>query len=179
MISELPTRAPLEEFDTRLKSQRSLPAPISDMIGALQHAHPMEVLRTCVSALGAYAASRNDNASEAIIQKGIRLTSQLPMMVRRPRPDSKRQRPGRARCHTQPRSAFFYQLSGEISDDAATELFVPIFAIGRIPGWVAQVVEHSETNILIRSLTLYNGPQPRDYIPINARGTDRWLMCGL
>ncbi len=81
MISELPTRAPLEEFDTRLKSQRSLPAPISDMIGALQHAHPMEVLRTCVSALGAYAASRNDNASEAIIQKGIRLTSQLPMIV--------------------------------------------------------------------------------------------------
>jgi citrate synthase len=42
-------------------------------------------------------------------------------------------------------------------------LFVPIFAIGRVPGWVLQVLEQSENNILIRPLTLYNGPPPRPY----------------
>ena len=38
------------------------------------------------------------------------------------------------------------------------DLFVPIFAIGRVPGWVVQVMEQQENNILIRPLTLYNGP---------------------
>ena len=49
------------------------------------------------------------------------------------------------------------------------DLFVPIFAMGRVPGWTAQVLEQFEHNILIRPLTVYNGPQPRDYIPISAR----------
>ena len=38
------------------------------------------------------------------------------------------------------------------------DLFVPIFAIGRVPGWAVQVLEQLENNILIRPLTLYNGP---------------------
>ena len=49
------------------------------------------------------------------------------------------------------------------------DLFVPIFAIGRVPGWTVQVLEQQENNILIRPLTLYNGPEPRDYIPIADR----------
>ena len=38
------------------------------------------------------------------------------------------------------------------------DLFVPIFAVGRVPGWVVQVLEQLDNNILIRPLTLYNGP---------------------
>jgi citrate synthase len=49
------------------------------------------------------------------------------------------------------------------------DLFVPIFAIGRVPGWTAQILEQFEQNILIRPLTLYNGPPPRDYIPLGKR----------
>ena len=49
------------------------------------------------------------------------------------------------------------------------DLFVPIFAVGRVPGWVVQVLEQMENNILIRPLTLYCGPQPRSYRPISAR----------
>jgi len=49
------------------------------------------------------------------------------------------------------------------------DLFVPIFAIGRVPGWVVQVLEQLENNILLRPLTLYNGPEPRDYVPIEQR----------
>jgi citrate synthase len=33
----------------------------------------------------------------------------------------------------------------------------------------AQVLEQMEDNILIRPLTLYNGPQPREYVPIEGR----------
>ena len=50
------------------------------------------------------------------------------------------------------------------------DLFVPIFAIGRVPGWVVQVMEQQENNILIRPLTLYSGPEARTYRPIAERG---------
>ena len=50
------------------------------------------------------------------------------------------------------------------------DLFVPIFAIGRVPGWVVQVMEQQDNNILIRPLTLYNGPDARTYKPIAERG---------
>ena len=49
------------------------------------------------------------------------------------------------------------------------DLFVPIFAIGRVPGWAVQVLEQLENNILLRPLTLYNGPDARAYVPIGRR----------
>lgn len=49
------------------------------------------------------------------------------------------------------------------------DLYVPIFAIGRMPGWVTQAVEQLDSNILIRPLTLYDGPAPRDWVPLAAR----------
>jgi citrate synthase len=51
----------------------------------------------------------------------------------------------------------------------AEDLFVPIFAVGRVPGWTVQVLEQIENNILIRPLTEYTGPAPRPYAPIDAR----------
>jgi citrate synthase len=49
------------------------------------------------------------------------------------------------------------------------DLFVPIFAIGRVPGWTVQALEQLENNILIRPLTLYTGPEPRPYVAIDKR----------
>jgi citrate synthase len=51
----------------------------------------------------------------------------------------------------------------------AEDLFVPIFAIGRVPGWTLQVLEQMENNILIRPRLHYTGPEARDYIPIEQR----------
>ncbi|MGB9042955.1 MAG: citrate/2-methylcitrate synthase [Pseudolabrys sp.] len=51
------------------------------------------------------------------------------------------------------------------------DLFVPIFAIGRVPGWVVQVLEQLENNILLRPLTLYNGPDARAYVPLAQRAS--------
>src|SRR5918992_1305201 len=51
----------------------------------------------------------------------------------------------------------------------AEDLFVPIFAAGRVPGWTVQVLEQMRNNILIRPLTLYSGPEPRAYVPVERR----------
>ncbi|MBM4415450.1 MAG: citrate (Si)-synthase [Chloroflexi bacterium] len=49
------------------------------------------------------------------------------------------------------------------------DLFVPIFAVGRVPGWTAQVAEQLAHNILIRPLTQYDGPAERPYVPLGAQ----------
>ena len=41
--------------------------------------------------------------------------------------------------------------------------------IGRVPGWTVQCVEQQASNILIRPLTVYNGPAPREYLPLAER----------
>ena len=61
-------------------------------------------------------------------------------------------------------SGVIYYLNGIPAD-----LFVPIFAVGRMPGWIVHCVEQLSQNILIRPLTLYSGPPPRDYVPIDHR----------
>ena len=61
-------------------------------------------------------------------------------------------------------SGVVYQLHGIPMD-----LYVPIFAIGRMPGWVIQCLEQKRGNILIRPLTLYNGPEPRDWVALEDR----------
>jgi len=49
------------------------------------------------------------------------------------------------------------------------DLFVPIFAIGRVPGWVLQVLEQSENIILIRPLAFSSGPDARSYLTMKKR----------
>ena len=61
-------------------------------------------------------------------------------------------------------SGVIYHLHG-IPED----LFVPIFAVGRVPGWSLQVLQQMENNILIRPLLEYNGPELRAYLPIEQR----------
>jgi citrate synthase len=78
---ELPTKPQLAEFDAQLKSARELPQPIFDVIRAIKTAHPMDVLRTAVSALAAFDPENPVNSRDAVIRKGIRLTSQVPIIV--------------------------------------------------------------------------------------------------
>jgi len=49
------------------------------------------------------------------------------------------------------------------------ELFVPVFAISRIPGWTTQVMEQYANNRLIRPSSRYVGPAHRPYVPIEER----------
>jgi citrate synthase len=320
---ELPTSTELESFTRELKQARALPAVVYDIIRSIRNAHPMDVLRTAVSALSAFDPETADKSPAATLRKGLRLSSQVPMIVaahdhirngrepvapdaklghaanflymlkgRAPSADAARlmdidmvlhaehgsnassfaarvvagtdadlhgaitaavaalagpahggaaenvmrmaQEIGdpantaeyvrRKRANKEPVMGFGHRvyraedprarhmragvekLSREMGQpqwyrilegvvDAmkpyarhgvnvnvdfyagvvyflngiAEDLFVPIFAVGRVPGWTVQVLEQLENNILLRPLTLYNGPAPRDYVPLDRR----------
>lgn len=320
---DLPARADHDAFVSQLRADRMLPDPVYDLIRAFRDAHPMDVLRTAVSALGAIDPDADDNSPEAMLAKGLRLTSQVPMIVtahHRIRNGDEPVAPNPDLGHA---ANFLYMLKGEAPSDAAArlmdtdmllhaehgsnassftarvvtstqanfhaavtaavaalsgpahggaaedvmrmaheigdpsraasyvkakrknrepvtgfghrvyraedpraqhmregvqrlskelgepkwyeilqgvveamapyarhgvnvnvdfysgviyylhgipqDLFVPIFAIGRVPGWTVQIMEQMSNNILIRPLLLYDGPDPRPYIPIDKR----------
>lgn len=49
------------------------------------------------------------------------------------------------------------------------ELFTPIFAVSRIAGWMAHIIEYLADNRLFRPTTRYIGPPLRHYIPMDQR----------
>ena len=78
---ELPTQTQLNNYDADLKGARVLPEQIFDILALVKDSHPMDALRTAVSALAGFDPDRNDNSTEATIRKGLRLTSQVPSIV--------------------------------------------------------------------------------------------------
>ena len=321
---ELPTEDQLAAFNAEFVAGRELPGAVYDIIAATKDGHPMDVLRTAVSALAALEDGTQEVSEEAFIRNGLRLTSQVPMIIaahdhirngRKPvDPDAslshaanwlwmlKGEKPSedaarladvdfilhaehgsnassfaaRVTIGTQtnfhgaavtalstlagpahggaaedvmkmveeigePENAAAYVKAKRKAKEAVTgfghrvyraedprarhmrdgvealgkemgepkwyeilqavvhemkpyarhglnvnvdfysgaiyqlhqipmDLYVPIFAIGRVPGWVIQSVEQLRTNILIRPLTLYNGPEMRDYVAMADRG---------
>jgi citrate synthase len=81
MNGHLPTQSELDAFDAELKASRELPGEVLDIIRLTRNSHPMDVLRTAVSALSAYDSETEDNSPEATLRKGIRLTAQAPTIV--------------------------------------------------------------------------------------------------
>lgn len=321
---DLPTAQQLSAFDANLRAARVLPDAIYDIIRATASGHPMDVLRTAVSALAALESGTKAVSEEAFIRNGLRLTSQVPMIVaahehirngRDPvapdpelghaanwlwmlkgttpsadaarladvdfilhaehgsnasafaarvtvgteadfhgacvtalatlagpahggaaedvmrmveeigSPENAADYVARKRANREPVTGFGHRvyraedprarhmregverLSREMGDPRwfailqavveamkpyarhglnvnvdfwsgaiyqlhgiAMDLYVPIFAIGRVPGWTVQCVEQLGRNILIRPLTLYDGPEDRAYVPLEARG---------
>ena len=320
---ELPTTAQLADFDKTLKAERKLPAEIISIINTLKTAHPMDAMRTCVSALSAFDPLENDKSVEAARVKGIRLSSQVSMIVaahaairagkpiplpdetlshaanflwmitgRKPSADAAQLMDRDLILHAEhgsnassftarvvigteanlhgaitaaiaalagpahggaaedvmrmaqeietPENAAAYVKAKRAAGEAVTgfghrvyrtedprarhmrdgveklslemgepkwfailqavvdamkpyarfgvnvnvdfysgviyylngiapDLFVPIFAVGRVPGWTVQCIEQLQNNILIRPLTLYDGPELRAYLPIAQR----------
>lgn len=81
MKGELPTSQELSQFCSELSSNMSIPDPIIDIIKSIKNAHPMDVLRTAISALSAFDEDVDDNSLEATLRKGTRLTAQAPTIV--------------------------------------------------------------------------------------------------
>jgi citrate synthase len=50
-----------------------------------------------------------------------------------------------------------------------TDQFTPIFAMSRVVGWAAHVMEQHANNRLIRPRAEYMGPAPQAYVPIDRR----------
>jgi len=324
IYGDLPTQAELADFDAKLKNARELPASVYDVIRSTKDGHPMDVLRTATSALAALTPTSQDVSVDAFIENGIKLTSQVPMIIAAHDRIRNGEEPVAANKTLSHAANWLWMLKGEKpSDDAARladvdfilhaehgsnassfaarvtigteanlhgaivtalstlagpahggaaedvmkmvreigtpenaasyvkakranreavtgfghrvyraedprarhmregvrklgeemgapewyailqgvvdamkpyarhglnvnvdfysgvvyqlhgipmDLYVPIFAIGRMPGWIIQCIEQLEGNILIRPLTLYNGAEPRDYVTLSDRG---------
>lgn len=64
----------------------------------------------------------------------------------------------------------FYSASTYTTLGIDIDLFTPIFAISRIAGWAAHVIEQHDDNRLIRPRAEYTGPAyPSPYVPMQAR----------
>jgi citrate synthase len=64
----------------------------------------------------------------------------------------------------------FYSASTYTTLGIDLDLFTPIFAISRISGWAAHVIEQLDDNRLIRPRAEYIGPEyPAKYVPIAQR----------
>jgi citrate synthase len=50
-----------------------------------------------------------------------------------------------------------------------TELFTPLFAVSRVAGWVARVLEYMPENRIFRPRAEYYGPLSQEYVPMDKR----------
>jgi len=50
-----------------------------------------------------------------------------------------------------------------------SDLYTPIFALSRITGWTAHLIEQYADNRLVRPNALYEGAANRTYVPVKDR----------
>lgn len=78
----LPKKDELDKFREKLSSQYNIPTELIRLIRSLpRNVHPMDALRTAVSALAAFDAQTEDNSTPANIEKGIRLVARIPTII--------------------------------------------------------------------------------------------------
>ncbi len=63
----------------------------------------------------------------------------------------------------------FYSASVYTCLEIPRDLFTPIFAISRVSGWTAHILEQYENNRLIRPRAEYTGPVNQSYVPVEQR----------
>ncbi|WP_229114031.1 citrate synthase [Halapricum desulfuricans] len=63
----------------------------------------------------------------------------------------------------------FYSASTYYQMGIPIDLFTPIFALSRVGGWIAHVLEYQEDNRLIRPRSRYVGATDQTYVPIEQR----------
>ncbi|HSS64196.1 MAG TPA: citrate/2-methylcitrate synthase, partial [Gammaproteobacteria bacterium] len=149
---ELPEKTELEAFDAELKAARRLPEPVYDIIRVIKDAHPMDVLRTSVSALAAFDPEVADNSRAATIRKGIRLTSQVPLIVTAHNHIRNGRDPVAPSSSLGHAANFLYMLKGEApSEDSAslmdTDMVLHAEHGSNASSFTARVVISTEANL--------------------------------
>ena len=82
LYGKLPTQKEFDDFNVVLSGNRKLPEEVVEIINLVKRGYPMDVLRTGVSALAAFSSDDiTNNSVEATIQKGTKLTAQIPTIV--------------------------------------------------------------------------------------------------
>ena len=163
---KLPTKAELAVLDADLKASRELPAEVLDVIRSVQHSHPMDVLRTAVSAISAFDPEVADNSVEATIRKGIRLTSQTATIVMAHhaiRSGNTPVTPSKTLSHA---ANFLYMLTGEPPSEATAKLMDVDFILHAEHGpnassFTARVIAGTQANLhacIVGAIGALSGP---------------------
>lgn len=121
---ELPTAAELADFEQFERSQRSLDANVKRVIDELPlTAHPMDVLRTAVSVIGASDPEVDDSSVEGNLTKSMVLFAKLPAIVAY----DQRRRRGEGviapRADLDYSANFLWMTFGEVPEDVVVNAF--------------------------------------------------------
>lgn len=166
MKGALPTQDELDGFSGSLRSARELPTEIYDIIRLLKDAHPMEVLRTAVSSLGGFDTELEDNGREAILRKGIKLTSQIPTIITAHHAIREGRTPVAPSQNLPHAANFLYMLSGEEPGEDAAALMDTDFILHAEHGsnastFTARVVTGTNANFhaaITAAIAALSGP---------------------
>ena len=118
----LPTPGELQEFDAQLRSGRQVPDEVFELVRLTNNAHPMDVLRTAVSAMSSSDPEVTDLSPESVLRKGIRVTAAAPTIVAahaRLRDGKDLVEPSDDLTHA---ANFLYMLFGEVPDPEVARL---------------------------------------------------------
>lgn len=121
---ELPNQQQLDDFKASLAAQRQLPDEIIEVMRTYPHyAHPMAVLRTCVSTLGVLDPDADDISPEGAYEKSVKLTATMPIMIAAWERIRNDQEPVPPRADLGHAANFLYMLNGkEPNPDAVKAL---------------------------------------------------------
>ncbi|WP_210728534.1 bifunctional 2-methylcitrate synthase/citrate synthase [Cellulomonas septica] len=121
---ELPNADELAAFQGRGRSQRTLPDPVVDAVLALPTTcHPMDVVRTAVSVIGAHHPRAEDPSPEANLAKSVQLLAQLPAVVAIDQRRRRGQEPIAARDDLPFAENIFWMTFGEVPDPVVVKAF--------------------------------------------------------
>ena len=124
LYGDLPTQEQLNAFNEELQSQRTLPEEIYPIIETVKDSHPMDVLRTAVSALSAFDPDKDAvwDDVDATFRKGMRMTSQVPTIVAAHYNIRRGKDPVSPSTDLNHAANFLYMLDGEVPSDDAAQL---------------------------------------------------------
>lgn len=119
---KLPNRQELEQFSSHLRSSATLPPQVLELIKTFpKNVHPMDSLRTAVSALALYDPDTADMSKEANLRKATRLTAQIPTIVCAIHRIREGKEPIAPRTDLSVAANFVYMLNGEEPDPIAVK----------------------------------------------------------
>lgn len=122
MKGHLPTRSELDDFDNSLRGSRSIPPEIVEVIQRIKNGHPMDVLRTTVSALASFESEVDDISHDATLRKGMRISAQVPTIVAAHHRLRNGQQPIEPDASLSHAANFLYMLFGERPDPDTSRL---------------------------------------------------------
>jgi 2-methylcitrate synthase/citrate synthase II len=127
---QLPNFEQLGRFSQQIASERTLPAPVLKMLRLLpRDAHPMDVLRTGVSMLGAFDPELNDNSHEANVRKAIRLIARVSTLITDGWRIAQGEEPFPEKPDLTQAGNFFYKISGEVPPTWKIRMLDTIFVL--------------------------------------------------